>query len=403
MSTPSLPLSGIRVLDLSSVIAGPYCSYHLAQMGAEVTKVENPAAPDAARRQGADPALNAIGMGASYLGLGAGKRAITLNLKHPRGKALCLRLAERADVLLENFRPGVMERLGLGWEVLRERQPRLIYCAISGFGQDGPERDKPAYDQIVQGLSGAMAATGTAQSGPLRAGYPVCDTVAGLNAAYAIAAALLQRERDGTGQFIDVAMLDATISIMGWATSNWLVARRTPERSGNDNVLASPSGSFRVADGLINVSANMQAQFEAFCRVVGRPELIDDPRFPDPDTRIVHRDALKAALEGALAQRPGAEWVQRLNAAGVPAGPVLGLEEATRLPSVQHRGSVQRLEHVPGIARPVEVFRAGYRLSSGAPRPGEPPPRLGEDTEAVLTELGCSAAEIAELRREGAI
>jgi len=399
----ALPLTGIRVLDLSSVIAGPYCSYQLAQMGAAVIKVENPAAPDAARRQGADPALNAVGMGASYLGLGAGKRAITLNLKHPHGKAICLRLVERADVLLENFRPGVMQRLGLGYETLRASRPRLIYCAISGFGQEGAYRDKPAYDQIVQGLSGAMGTTGTAQSGPLRAGYPISDTVAGLNAAFAIAAALLQRGPDGQGQFIDVSMLDSTLSVMGWATSNWLVAGQKPVRAGNDNFSASPSGSFRTADGLINVAANMQAQFEAFCRVIGRPELSADPRFPDPDARIRHREALKAELERALEERPGAEWVERLNAAGVPAGPVLGLDEATALPPVIERGSVQRIADVPGVERPVHVYRAGYRMSGGAPQVDSPPPALGQHTEEVLRELGYSAGEIAAFRESGAV
>ncbi len=401
----SLPLSGIHVLDLSAVIAGPYCSYHLAQMGAEVIKVEQPGAGDATRRQGADPALNAQDMGASFLGINSGKQAITLNLKHPAAKAILKRLVAWADVLLENFRPGVLERLGLGYEALRAERPGLVYCAISGFGQDGPYRDKPAYDQIVQGLSGAMSTTGDATSGPLRAGYPVCDTVAGLNAAFAIAAALLQRERDpaGAGQFIDVSMLDTTISALGWATSNQLIAGKRPVLVGNDNLLASPSGSFRVADGLINVAANMQPQFEAFCRTVGRPELIDDPRFPDPDTRIRHRAALKAELERALLARPGAEWVDALNAAGVPAGPVLGLEQAVRLPPVQHRGSVRRIEDVPGLDRPIEVFLAGYRLSSGAPRLGAPPHRLGQDTDAVLRGLGCGAEEIARLRAEGAI
>jgi formyl-CoA transferase len=409
MAASSLPLSGVRVLDVSSVIAGPYCSYQLAQMGAEVIKVENPAAPDAARRQGADAALNAIGMGASYLGLGAGKRAVTLNLKHADGKALFLRLAETAHVVLENFRPGVMERLGLGYEALRARRPGLVYCAISGFGQDGPWSDKPAYDQIVQGLSGAMATTGDAASGPFRAGYPVCDTVAGLTAAFAIAAALARQARDeaagqgGAGELIDVSMLDAQLSIMGWATSNWLVGRQPQRLLGNHNPSASPSGTFRAADGPINVAANMQPQFEAFCRVVGRPELAADPRFPDFEGRIAHRDALTAALEEALAARPGAEWVEALNAAGVPAGLVLGLEEAAESPPVRHRGSVRRIADVPGVARPIDVFTAGYRTSAGAPAAGNAPPRLGQDTDAVLRELGCSAEEIAAFREDGAV
>jgi crotonobetainyl-CoA:carnitine CoA-transferase CaiB-like acyl-CoA transferase len=399
----SLPFPGVRVLDLTSVIAGPYCTYQLAQMGAEVIKLEQPGVGDAARRQGADPDLNARNMGASFLGLNAGKRFFALNLKEAAGKAVFRRLAASADVLVENFRPGVMERLGLGYEALRGERPGLIYCAISGFGQEGSYRDKPAYDQIVQGLSGAMAATGDANSGPLRAGYPVCDTVAGLNAAFAIAAALYQRGRDGAGQFIDVSMLDATISAMGWATSNCLIAGQTPLPMGNDNFSASPSGSFRAADGLINVAANMQAQFEALCRAVGRPELIDDPRFPDPDARIAHRAALKAALEEALAERPGEEWVERFNAAGIPAGPVLSLERAVNLPPVKERHSVHTFAEVPGLERPIAVYKAGWRLSGGAPRVGTAPAPPGSDSEEVLAALGYRPGEIEALRRDGVI
>ena len=399
----TLPFNGLRVIDLTTVIAGPYCAYHLALTGAEVIKVESPDGGDLARRLGADPALNALDMGASYLALAAGKRSLALNLKPEPGKDVLRRLAAGADVVLENFRPGVMTRLGVDWENLRERNPRLIYCAISGFGQEGSYRANPAYDQIVQGLSGAMSATGTEESGPLRAGYPISDTVAGLNAAYAIAAALVQRERSGEGQFIDVSMLDSTLSIMGWVTSNHLIAGQPPVRVGNDNFTASPSGSFRVRDGLINVAANKQAQFEALCREIGREDLLADARFGDPEARLVHRDALKAELERTFAEDDGPSWVKRLNSAGIPAGPVLGMDEALALPPIAERDSVQSIDNVPGVKRPVQVFTSGYRLSGGAPKVGNPPPRLGQDSRAILAELGYDETEIDTLARDGVI
>ncbi len=399
----SLPLSGIRVLDLTSVVAGPYCAYHLALMGAEVVKVEAPQGGDLARRLGADAALNAADMGATYLAMSAGKTSLTLNLKAPEGKAIFKRLVAGADVVVENYRPGVMSRLGLDYETLRRERTDLIYCAISGFGQDTSMAGKPAYDQIVQGMSGAMSTTGDGASGPLRAGYPVCDTVAGMNAAFAIAAALLQRERTGTGQFIDVSMLETTISVMGWVTSNWLVAGQAPVPSGNDNFTASPSGAFRVSDGRINIAANQQKQFEALCRELGREDLLADPRYADPDIRLAHRDALKAALERTLSERPGAEWVTRLDKVGVPVGPVLDVPAAMALPPIVERGVVQRLEGIPDVPRPVDIFTAGWRMSGGAPHIGGLPPRLGEHSERILGELGYTDEQIVQWRESGVI
>lgn len=399
----SLPLSGIRVLDLTSVVAGPYCAYHLALMGADVVKVETPQGGDLARRLGADPALNAVDMGATYLAMSAGKASLSLNLKEAEGKAIFKRLVAGADVVLENYRPGVMARLGLDYATLCRERADLIYCAISGFGQDTSMAGKPAYDQIVQGMSGAMSTTGDGDSGPVRAGYPVCDTVAGMNAAFAIAAALLQRERTGEGQFIDVSMLETTISVMGWVTSNWLIAGQPPVPSGNDNFTASPSGGFRVADGLINIAANQQKQFEALCRELGREELLADARYATPDMRLVHRDALKAALERTLGERPGAEWVARLDKVGVPVGPVLDVPAAMALPPIAQRGVVRQLEGVPDVPRPVDVFTAGWRMSGGAPSVRGLPPRLGEHSERILRELGYTADQIDQWRKSGVI
>ena len=298
-------LAGLRVLDLTNVLAGPFCCYQLAQLGAEVIKVETPGTGDLARQLGADPELNRRLMGASFLAQNAGKRSITLNLKHAKGREAFTRLLKTADVVVENFRPGVMERLGLGYDALKAIKPNLVYCAISGFGQDGPLRLNPAYDQIVQGLSGVMSVTGDAQSAPLRVGYPVADTMGGITAAYAITAALFRRERTGEGEFIDVSMLESTLVAMGWQVSNWLIAGVRPQPLGNENMTASPSGTFRTGDGLLNIAANQQQQFETLCGLIGRKELASDPRFAGREDRKKHRAALSEEIEAALDVAPG--------------------------------------------------------------------------------------------------
>src|SRR5438132_6369857 len=272
-------LAATRVLDLTNVLAGPFCCYQLAQLGADVIKVEVPQSGDLARQLGADAALNRANMGASFLAQNAGKRSITINLKSPRGQDVFRRLVATSDVVVENFRPGVMDRLGLGHGALKAVKNNIVYCAISGFGQDGPLKFNPAYDQIVQGLSGVMSVTGDAQSAPLRVGYPVADTMGGITAAFAIAAALFRRERSGEGELIDVSMLESTLVAMGWVVSNWLIAGVRPEPLGNENMTASPSGTFRTGAGLLNIAANQQVQFETLCRLIARPDLASDPRF----------------------------------------------------------------------------------------------------------------------------
>ncbi|MDH3792742.1 MAG: CoA transferase, partial [Rhodospirillales bacterium] len=272
------PLSGVRVLDLTNVLAGPFCCHQLAHLGADVVKVEMPGRGDLARQLGADQKLNEKLMGVSFLAQNAGKRSITINLKHGKGRGLLKRLAAGADVLVENFRPGVMDRLGVGWTALKEVNPRLVYCAISGFGQDGPWRDLPAYDQIIQGASGVMSITGAPETAPYRVGYPICDTIGGLTAAFAISAALKGRDKTG-GAFIDVSMLEATLATMGWAASNWLIAGVRPAPHGNENVTSAPSGAFRAEDGLLNIAANKQEQWEVLCRHIGRDDLLSHPDY----------------------------------------------------------------------------------------------------------------------------
>ncbi len=395
-------LRGIRVLDLTNVLAGPFACHQLAHMGADVIKVESRQGGDLARQLGADPELNRRHMGVSFLAQNPGKRSITVDLKKPAGKEVLRRLVRSADVLVENFRPGVMQRLGLGYDALLAENPRLIYCAISGFGQDGPLRDLPAYDQIIQGMSGTMRITGAPESAPLRVGYPMADTIGGMTAAFAIAAALADQQRTG-GTFIDVAMLEAVMATMGWVVSNHLIAGQAPVPMGNDNFTASPSGTFRTADGLLNIAANKQEQFEALCRVVERPELPADPRFAERQGRLRHRAELKALLEEALSARSTDAWWPLLNQAGVPAGPVYGVPEALAHPQVAGRGMVGHFADVPGVGRDIQVVRTGFKIDGQAPRVDTPPPMLGQHSGEILASLGYSAEEIARLQQDEAV
>lgn len=394
-------LSGIRVLDLTNVLAGPFCAYQLALLGAEVIKVEVPETGDLARVLGADSALSQELMGASFLAQNAGKRSITVNLKSDGGRAVFMRLVETADVLVENFRPGVMERLGLGWDTLKAANPRLIYCAISGFGQTGPMRYAPAYDQIVQGFSGLMSITGDAESAPLRVGSPVADSIGGLTAAFAISGALVGRGRTGEGAFIDVSMLEATMTTMGWVVSNYLICGQEPTPMGNDNFTAAPSGTFRTGDGLLNIAANKQEQFVALAELLGRPELALDPRFAEREARKKNRAALTAEIEAGLAEKPAAAWEFLLNKAGVPSGRVLSVPDALALPQIASRGLVRDVGRPEGLDRDISVLRSGFTIEGAEADPPAPPPRLGQHTQAVLTDLGFSEAEISALRERG--
>ncbi|MCC6467522.1 MAG: CoA transferase [Alphaproteobacteria bacterium] len=408
------PLTDVRVLDLTNVLAGPFAAYQLALLGADVIKVETPQGGDLARQLGADADLNRRHIGASFLAQNAGKRSIAIDLKHAAGRAVFLDLVKGADALVENFRPGVMARLKLGWDELQRVKPDLVYCAISGFGQDGDLKDNPAYDQIVQGMAGVMSVTGTAETAPLRAGYPVADTTGGLTAAFAIAAALFARARSAhaneraRGTFIDVSMLTATLITLGWPVSNYLTAGVLPQPMGNDNMTASPSGTFRCADKPINIAANKQEQFEALCDVIGRPHLKTHKRFAEREARKTNRAALTEAIEQVLKTAPAAEWVARLNKVGVPAGPVLSIPEAVALAEAQTGDLLHAFPAMPdrdagqGEAS-LRVLRSGFRYSGERPDIDRPPPLLGQHTDAILAELGYDNARIAALRAAGAV
>jgi CoA:oxalate CoA-transferase len=296
-----------------------------------------------------------------------------------------------------------MERLGLGYAALKAAKNDIVYCAISGFGQDGPLRFNPAYDQIIQGLCGVMSVTGDAQTAPLRVGYPVADTMGGMTAAFAIAAALVRRERTGEGEFIDVSMLEASLVAMGWAVSNWLIAGVKPQPMGNENMTASPSGTFRTGKGLLNIAANKQEQFETLCRLIGREELIADARFVGREDRKQRRSELNAEIEQALAAGSAREWSPLLNKNGVPAGEVLDVPSVLEHPQVIARGLLKTFDSVPGVDRSVRVVRSGFRLASGDPEPASPQPVLGADSDDILADLGFSKREIDELAREGAM
>ena len=394
-------LEKVKVLDLTNVLSGPFATMHLAQLGAEVIKIENPDGGDLARKLGNVNPLNKQLMGTSFLAQNANKKSLTLNLKFEEGKEIFRKLLETSDVVVENFRPGVMAKLGFSYEKICAINPKIIYCAISGFGQTGPDAFKPAYDQIIQGLSGVMAVNGDERLNPLRAGFPVCDTVGGLNAAFAIMAALYHRERSGEGQFIDIAMLDSIMPLMGWVAANLLIGNQQPVLMGNDNFTAAPSGTFRTQDGYVNIAANQQKQWEDLADALGVPELKADPRFQERDTRKANRKQLTPLLEEKLLQQPTTHWVDVLNEKGIPTGDIYGLEKALLQPQSEHRQVIATVKE-PGIGD-IKLFNLTAKFSKTPAQIDAPPPRLSAHTNEILRGLGYKDDDIKALKEKGAI
>ncbi|TAJ97455.1 MAG: CoA transferase [Reyranella sp.] len=396
-----LPLSGVRVLECASVIAGPYCSYMLTLLGAETIKIERPLQGDWMRRQGGDAALVAAGLGSTFLSCNAGKKSVSLNLKDPRGVQIARELAAGVDVMIENWRPGTAERLGVGFDAIKAVNPRIVYCSISGFGQDGPMSPRPAYDHIIQAVSGIMSVTGTPQTAPSRTGPPLVDYMTGLSAAVAVLAALRERDRTGEAQHVDVGMLDCAVAGMGSIVSAHVNGGVPAAPIGNAAASGAPgSGMFATQTSPLAVVANTEAQYAALCGVLGQPELLTDPRFREPAARKQNQDALRALIAARLAGRPAIEWEQLLAAAGVPCGAVRSVPELLAEQQVVARDLFRRLE-LPQQGRDAALTTAGFKLNGQRVAPEQAPPLLAADNESVLAELGYDAAQRRTLRDDG--
>ena len=391
------PLQGFRILDVTNVLSGPFCGYQLGLLGAEVIKVEAPDG-DLARQLGANAHWNNERMGISFLAQNAGKRSIAINLKTDDGKQIFKDLLKSSDAVIENFRPGVMDRLGLGFETCRSIKDPIIYCAISGFGQEGPLKDNPAYDQIIQGMSGVMDITGDTTTPPYRVGYPIADTIGGLTAALAVSAALHQK----TSQYIDVSMLESVLTTMGWVVSNLLMNHDEPTRVGNENMTSAPSGAFKTQDGLINIAANQDRQWEQLVTVLEAPELNENPLYQSRELRKENRYTLKSDIEKILMNRSTTEWLDRLSAANIPAGSVLSVKESLELQQVREREFTLALDQTHPAER-IDVVTNGFLLNQKRLKPASRVEKLGESTDSILQELGYDSNRVQELKNKGSI
>ena len=391
-----LPLSGVRVVDLTRILSGPFCSMLLGDLGADVLKVETPAG-DPVRGQGVSP----DGFSWYFAGFNRNKRSLALDLRDARGVAVLERLLADADLMVENFRPGILGRMGLGPDRLAEINPRLITVSVNGYGSTGPYVDRPAFDFITQAMSGFMATNGTVQTGPLRAAPPISDLVAGLYAALGAVAALRQREAGGPAQAVEASMMMSMMSLLAYLSSNALATGRDPVPTGNDHPITAPYGLFRAADGHVAVAPSTDAIVAKFMAVIGLAPLLQEPRFADVARRLANRAELNRLIDAAMAEEPQAVWIERLNAAGVPCGKVQSLTEALADPQTAAQEMVLRVEH-PGHGT---VGMTGFpmKFSRTPLRVRHPAPDLGQHTAEILAAAGISAAEIAELAAEGVI
>lgn len=388
------PLDDLLVIDLTRALAGPFCTVMLSDLGSRVIKVETPDGGDDTRGWG--PPF--IGKESAYfLGVNRNKESLTVNLKDPRGLEIIFRLLERADVLVENFRPGIMDRLGLGYTALQDRFPRLIYASISGFGQDGPYREKTAYDLILQGIGGVMGITGEEGGAPVKVGVAIADICAGMYAAYGILAALRVRERTGRGQQVDAGLIDGQVSWLTYAAGYFFATGQSPARLGSGHPTIVPYQAFKTSDGYVNVAVGSEAIWRRFAEVID-PSLLDDPRYATNPDRVAHRQELITHLSPRFAKKTTAQWTEILDTVGVPCGPILTVAQVFSDPHVLHRKLLQEVDH-PTVGR-VKQTGLPVKLSETPGRIRSAPPVLGQHTDAVLRELGYNDAAITSLRND---
>ncbi len=394
------PLLGKRVIDVTQVLAGPYCTYQLALMGAEVIKVEMPGQGDWTRAGGNDEELKEAGFALSFLTQNSNKKSVTLNLKKPGGVAVLKQLIEGADVFVENFKPGTAAGLGIGYEDVKGLNPRLVYASLSAYGQDGPIGHRPAYDHIIQGMVGIMHTTGTPESVPNKVGSPYIDYATGLMGAFAVVSALLERERTGTGQRVDVAMLDSAMLLMASLAVSTMETGNSPPPTGNEAFSGSPSsGTYETQDGLIMLAANNERQFHTLCKAVGRSDLAEDTRFATPAARKNNIPALRAEFAALFRTKTAAEWEAVLDEARVPGVRVRKMHETLAEPQLAARGLMQKVA-LEGMSREVALPSLGFKANGEVTAPRTSPPRLGQHTDEVLGALGL---DVAKLRTDGVI
>ncbi len=399
-------LTGIRVVDLTRVVAGPYCTYQLALLGADCIKIEQPPKGDPVRYSGAgtDAYFWNRGMATNFLPQNANKRSLTLNLKHDEGRKIFLKLAEQADVVVENFRSGVMDGLGIGYERLRALNPRLIFCSLTGYGQLPPKGHHTAYDGVIQAAGGLMSVIGTRETGPLKVGPPITDYASGMAAAFAISAALFQRERDGSGQYIDVSMLDTALALMSSYVTDYFCTGNPPGARGNEPASRSPSaGTYDTLEGRIVLGANEEHQYRRLCHALNLGHLLTDPRFEEIEERRKNSAEIYREFARVLRTRTAAEWERILNDAGVPAARIHTVAEVLAHPQVTGRGVLRTFEKMPGVDRDVTVLLSPFKFQHDGPKAELPPPRAGEHADVILQDLGYGSADIARLREEGVI
>ena len=394
----SAALEGVKVLDLTQIMAGPYCTMMLADMGADVVKVEKPNGGDDTRRMG-PPFIE--GESAAFLGINRNKRSIVVDLRSDEGREIVMEMAREYDVLVQNFRPGSLERMGLGYEQARELNPAMVYCTISGFGVTGPYARRGGFDLVTQGMSGLMSVTGHPDSAPTKVGVPVCDLNAGMFAAIGILTAYINRLKTGIGQHVDTSLLEGGIAYTFWESAMYFATGAVPGPKGSAHRLTAPYQAFETSDGYVNIGAANQANWERLCAAIGREELVSDARFVEPRDRMDNLDELTATLEQTFSQKSSGYWLDALEGAGVPAGPIYDIRQVYEDPQVRAREMVVETDHP--VAGRTSNIGIPIKLSETPGRFQRPAPTLGQHTDEVLRELGRSDGEIAALRSEGSV